>query len=108
VVVSPDGYVGVCQAYCGTKKYFVPLTNDFDPTEHPFWREWRMRSPLTMPQCIDCIALGNCGGGCPYSADMREGTIWALDDTFCTFSRKVITFLVRDLIAQMSQHARLG
>lgn len=101
IVISPDGQVGVCQAYCGTKKYFTLLTDDFDPETHPYWQEWRMRSPINMPQCIDCIALGNCGGGCPYSADVRYGSIWNLDDIFCVFSRKVITFLVKDLIKQM-------
>ncbi len=103
IVVSPDGQVGTCQAYCGTKKYFTPLTDVFEPESHPFWSEWRMRAPINMPQCIDCIALGNCGGGCPFSADMQAGSIWALDETFCVFSKKIITFLVKDLIKQISQ-----
>jgi len=102
LVVSPNGKVGVCQAYCGTKKYFTDLTDGFDPKNHSYWKEWRMRSPLNMPQCIDCIALGNCGGGCPYSAESRMGSIWSLDDVFCIFSRKTINFLVRDLIEQMT------
>jgi Arylsulfatase regulator (Fe-S oxidoreductase) len=98
MVVTPDGQVGVCQAYCGTRRYFVPLTADFDPAVHPIWQEWRRRSPIGMGQCIDCIALGNCGGGCPYTAERLGGNIWALDEGFCVFSRKIIEFLVRDLV----------
>jgi len=101
IVISPDGQVGVCQAYCGSKKYFVPLTEDFDPQTHQYWIEWKSRSPLNMPQCLDCIALANCGGGCAYSADSKSGSIWAIDETFCVFSRKAITFLVKDLMRQM-------
>ena len=102
MVISPDGQVGVCQAYCGTKKYFVPLTDDFDPATHPFWQEWRKRSPISMPQCVDCVALGNCGGGCPFAAETKTGSIWNVDDSFCFFSQKVINFLVKDLMDKLS------
>jgi uncharacterized protein len=101
IVISPDGMVGPCQAYCGTKKYFTELTSDFNPYSHPYWTEWRSRSTLNMTQCIDCIALSNCGGGCAYSADVTDGNIWALDETHCIFSRKAIDFLIRDLIKQI-------
>lgn len=84
-------------------KYFTSFTKGFDPEDHPYWKEWKMRSPLNMPQCFDCIALGNCGGGCPYSADVNSGNIWSIDKRFCVFSQKVIIFLVKDLIKQMMQ-----
>ena len=102
IVVSPDGMVGVCQGYCGSKKYFVHPDETFDPLEHPIWEEWRYRSPLYMPQCRNCIALGICGGGCPYSADMRHGSIWELDEVFCVHAKATTEFLVRDLIEKMA------
>lgn len=98
MVISPDGRVGVCQAYFGTDKNFVPLDEHFDPNTHPLWKEWRSRSPLNMPQCKDCIALGLCGGGCPYNADMQEGSIWGLDEVFCVHAKDTTTFLIRDLL----------
>ncbi len=101
IVISPDGQIGVCQAYYGTKKYFTKFTDNFNPETHPYWAEWRMRSPLNISQCMDCIALANCGGGCPYTADIRNGSIWTLDETFCVFSQKVIIFLIKDLIRQI-------
>jgi uncharacterized protein len=102
IVVSPDGMVGVCQGYCGTKKYFVYPDTTFDPLEHPIWEQWRYRSPLYMPQCRDCIALSVCGGGCPYSADMRHRSIWELDDIFCVHAKATVEFLIRDLIERTS------
>jgi uncharacterized protein len=102
LVIAPDGQIGVCQAYCGTKKYFTAFSSAFDPYNHPYWEEWRTRSPIGMEQCTDCIALGNCGGGCAYAAENNHGTIMGLDDTFCVFSRRVIRFLVTDLVNNMT------
>jgi len=98
IVVSPDGKIGVCQGFCGSKEYFVSESFEtFNPENHPFWKEWRKRSPLSMDECTKCIALGNCGGGCPYSAYKREGTIWALDKRFCVHAKTAVEFLIRDL-----------
>ena len=102
IVVSPDGLIGVCQGYCATKKYFVHPDEKFDPLKHHFWEEWRYRSPLFMPQCRDCIALSVCGGGCPYSADTRKGSIWELDEVFCVHVRTTTEFFIQDLIKKTS------
>jgi len=103
LVISPDGLVGVCQGYCGTKKNFVSLESDLNPLEHPLWNEWRRRSPLAMPQCRGCIALSVCGGGCPYSAEMRLGSIWLLDDVFCVHAQTTVKFLLEELIEQCAK-----
>lgn len=98
LVVKPNGKIGVCQAFCGSEEYFVKDSFDtFEPENHPYWKEWRSRSPLAMDICKSCIALGNCGGGCPYSAYKRKGTIWALDERFCAHAKTTTEFLIRDL-----------
>ena len=98
MVVSPDGKIGVCQAFCGGKEFFVtePLET-FEPESHPFWKQWRKRSPLNNEACKTCIALGNCGGGCPYNAYRASGTIDALDERFCAHAKATTHFLIRDL-----------
>lgn len=98
IVVSPDGKIGVCQAFCGGKEFFVaePLET-FEPESHPFWKQWRKRSPLANETCKSCIALGNCGGGCPYNAYRAKGTIDALDERFCVHAKATTHFLIRDL-----------
>ena len=101
IAVSPDGLVGVCHGAVGLKHYFVPLTAKIDPLTHPYWTEWRTRSPFNMPECIDCVALGICGGGCPYEALLKEGTIWNLDRRFCVHAKATLEFLIQDLWEQM-------
>lgn len=98
VVVSPDGKIGVCQAFCGEKEFFVtePLET-FEPESHHFWKQWRKRSPLANETCKSCIALGNCGGGCPYNAYRAKGTIDALDERFCAHAKATTHFLIHDL-----------
>ncbi len=98
IVVSPDGKIGVCQAFCGGKQFFVtePLET-FEPESHPFWKQWRRRSPLNNETCKSCIALGNCGGGCPYNAYRTKGTIDALDERFCAHAKVTTHFLICDL-----------
>lgn len=98
IVVSPDGKIGVCQAFCGEKEFFVTESFEtFEPESHPFWKRWRRRSPLANETCKDCVALGNCGGGCPYNAYRAKGTIEAIDERFCAHAKATTHFLIRDL-----------
>ena len=98
MVVSPDGKIGVCQAFCGGKEFFVAEPFEtFEPESHPFWKQWRRRSPLNTEACKTCVALGNCGGGCPYNAYRASGTIDALDERFCAHAKATTHFLIRDL-----------
>ncbi len=100
LVISPDRMVGVCQAYCGSKKYFVPLDEIGNPINHPIWQEWKFRSPLHQKQCYSCIAIGICGGGCLYNAELTTGTIWGLDETFCIHSQGTVNYLIKKLYKQ--------
>lgn len=98
IVVSPDSKIGVCQAFCGGKDFFVTESFEtFEPESHPFWKQWRKRSPFASETCKSCIALGNCGGGCPYNAYRIKGTINALDERFCAHAKATAHFLIRDL-----------
>jgi len=101
IVIAPDGSTGVCQGYLGTRKYFLPPEEVVDPLSHEQWSEWRLRSPLNMSQCSNCIALGICGGGCPFNAHMRNGSIWSLDEVFCVHAKASTKFLIDDLVCKM-------
>jgi len=102
VAISPDGSLGVCHEGVGCKNFFFgSVSNDFVFTDNPLIQEWGRRSPLTMPQCFDCPSLGLCGGGCAYSAYLRHGTIWAIDDKFCKHSLAVLKWLIWDVYDRM-------
>lgn len=102
-VVSPEGWIGVCHAYTGTKKYFLPPDTQATPQEHPYWQEWSRRSPVNIEECHRCIAFGSCGGGCPHSAEMVNGSIWRPDDIYCGFSRAIVESFVRDVAVRVAQ-----
>lgn len=97
IVAAPDGQVGVCTAFLGTRRCFTDLAPTLDPYQHPIWCEWRRRSPLSMPQCTDCVALGICGGGCLHNAFLKGGSIWEVDSGFCIHAKATLDFLLRDL-----------
>lgn len=101
IVMTPDGWVGTCQGNLSSKEDFVPLSSDFNPATHPTWERWRYRSPVMIKECRSCVALGLCGGGCPYSARQRTGTIYGLDEVFCAHAKATTEFLVRDLYRSM-------
>lgn len=106
IVVSPDGKIGVCQAFCGGKEFFVTEPFEtFEPENHYFWKQWRKRSPFSNESCKACIALGNCGGGCPYNAYRLKGDINALDERFCVHAKTTTLFLIRDLWEKQKQGA---
>lgn len=99
IVIAPDGHVGICQAFLGSREYFVSQVEDknFDPATNPAFLEWKDRAPVNMDECLDCEGLGICGGGCPYNAFATEGSIWNLDKRFCKHTLKALDFLVWDL-----------
>jgi len=102
LAISPDGSLGVCHEGVGCKNFFFgAVSNDFRFADNPLIQEWGRRSPLSMPQCFSCPSLGLCGGGCAYSAYLRHGTIWAIDDKFCKHSLKVLKWIVWDVHDQM-------
>lgn len=99
-VALPDGKIGPCQAFIGSKKHFVKNKNTFSPYEDKTFIEWSSRSPLSMPQCYNCIALGLCGGGCPCRAEIRNGDIWAVDEIFCQHSKRTVEWIIDDFAKQ--------
>lgn len=108
IVIAPDGHVGICHGYLGSRKHFVTTVDDtaFDPQNDPVFMEWSRRSPLNMDTCRVCPALGICGGGCPLNADFEEGSIWGLDRRFCVHCKTTLEWLIWDLYKQMTNKTR--
>lgn len=97
LVVDPKGRFGPCHAYIHSDKNFVSPEDSPDIFSHPLWQEWRSRSPLNMRECQKCVALGICGGGCPYNAEVRKGSIWDLDESFCGFAQSLIALFIKEV-----------
>lgn len=99
IVVAPDGHVGICHGYIGSRKHFVGtvFNNELVVEETLTYKEWKKRSPIFMEQCQSCVALGICGGGCPCDAEISKGSIWELDERFCIHAKMTINWIIKDL-----------
>lgn len=96
ISVSTDGQIGICQGYMGSRKTFnnSVYNDEYNPKKDKVFLEWSKRSPLKIKECRQCIALANCGGGCPRNAETLTGSIWNIDKAFCHFSKKAIKWIL--------------
>ena len=102
IVIAPDGQIGICHEGLGEKKFFIgDIHKDFDFYASLQIQEWASRSPANMLECRDCAALGTCGGGCPYGAMLRYGSMWDVDKRFCVHSKETLEWLIWDLYDKM-------
>ena len=101
IVIAPDGRVGICHGCLHNKQYFVAniSDDDFIAVKDKNFIEWSQLTPLNHEECMDCPALGICGGGCPVNAMyLKPGnTIHSLDERFCVHSKKTLEFFIKDL-----------
>lgn len=102
IVISPDGSFGVCQDFVKPRTYFSGTVHDlnYDPVTSGQFDEWRNRSPVNMPACVDCVAVGICGGGCPASAELMTGSRWNVDKRICPHSKLTLEWLVWEAYLQ--------
>ncbi|MCK4453870.1 SPASM domain-containing protein [Candidatus Parcubacteria bacterium] len=105
LVISPDGKIGICPDFIKSRRFFNNSVFDksFDPYQNKDFQEWLRRSPLNMPQCLDCEAIAICGGGCPASAEAHYGSMWDVDQRICPHSKKALEWLIWDTYQRVKQ-----
>lgn len=99
IVVAPDGRIGPCHAFIGTRDYFVGNVHDttFDPRNNEIFQQWNDRNPFRMSECQDCPFITLCGGGCAYQAFVLHGNINQKDDRICEHIQELVDWLLNDL-----------
>ena len=101
IVIAPNGQVGICHGCLHNKQYFVAHIDDDDfvAVKDKNFIEWSQLTPINHEECMECPALGICGGGCPINAmHLKPGnTIHSIDERFCVHSKKTLEFFIRDL-----------
>lgn len=109
IVIAPDGQVGICHGYLHSREYFPTTIYDdaFNPINDQVFLEWNKRTPINMPRCMSCEALGICGGGCPQNAENNGAnhSIWDLDERFCVHAKKTLEWLIWDLYSKTMESA---
>ena len=107
IVIAPNGQVGICHGCLHDKQYFVAYIDDDDfvAVKDENFFEWSQLTPLNHEECMDCPALGICGGGCPVNAmHLKHGnTIHSIDERFCVHSKKTLEFFIKDLYRIIAQ-----
>jgi uncharacterized protein len=105
IALCADGFVGPCHNAADAHRFCWGTIDDpfIDETilQGELMRDWCRRAPLAMGQCIDCVGLGICGGGCADEAYMKSGDIFALDEGFCTHTRELIDWMFEDLAVHL-------
>ncbi len=100
IVIKPNGDVGICHGCMDNDKSIMAnIDSDEEICNNPIIIEWSKISPINKKSCLDCIALGICGGGCPVNAANTSETkdINEIDKGFCIFTKNVLQFLIDDL-----------
>jgi len=108
IVVAPNGDVGPCQAFLPSRKYFNQNINKgpINLEDCTSFGEFKKRYPISMKECLDCEAIGICGGGCPYQAYVSKGSIWELDERMCKHNKKFLNWLLWDLYDSKNGNAK--
>ncbi len=105
IVIAPDGKIGPCQAFVPTSLYFNHHVDEgiLDFSSDPVYQEWSTRMPVYIDECYKCPAIAVCGGGCPYQAHIKTGSIWNLDERMCIHNRAFIEWAIWDAAKKTPQ-----
>lgn len=117
-MITPEGRIGPCQAFLGIDRYFpfsvdelhqrLPEISSETLYAHPLFNEWKHRFPLNMKACSECVAIAVCGGGCPYAAEVNEGSIWNVDDRICPQAQKALSWMIWETYDRMKSERDLS
>lgn len=99
LAIFPNGRVGVYHGSLGCNRYLVgkieTLTSE-KITENLLFKEWATKSPLKIPKCWGCPALGICGGERPAEIKEQSESISRRDRFHCIQSKIILEWLVWD------------
>lgn len=95
--VLPSGDICCCDNFGWHGEFLLGNIKDTN-IDHVLASEvmktWAGLSQFARPSCYQCLALGVCGGGCPYDAFSTGGSLRGLDEQTCVVSRKFLRNLL--------------
>lgn len=93
--IGPDGTIGSCKTAVATGW----LSTDMDDKERvrQVMQALRKRSQLYMQECQHCPALGICGNGCAYEAEVQHGDMNGIDEEGCHYTQLFLERFHQDL-----------
>jgi uncharacterized protein len=94
IFFSPTGTVGPCQAFYPSGKYQIPITENLNVCHEPLFYEWLELGTLKNKECMNCPAIGICGGACGYDVYIKTGKIGIKENYFCAFQNEILKLLL--------------
>lgn len=105
IVITPDGQVGICHGCTEKREHFIGdiFDENFIVKDNSEVIQWSKCIPVFKNECMECPALGICGGGCPINAKKIHNTenINAIDSNFCIHAKNSLEFLIKELLKIM-------
>lgn len=105
IALTPDGMIGPCQAYLGTKKYFIPLESYSNKRElrlNDAFKKWNDVSMYRCKQCRSCFLLPVCPGDCPYDWENRCGSLYDVPETYCLSRKTMFDYMIKRKVSGKS------
>jgi uncharacterized protein len=86
LVILPGGEMGICEGAIGLGDFF------FNKVKYvrKMSKAWFLASPLFDKKCHKCLALGLCGGGCPFDGYLLAKKIGHRDERKCYFIKSIV------------------
>lgn len=103
IAITPEGLIGPCQAYAGTKKYFIKRPkNKKELYKSKVFAKWRNVNCFTSKRCPNCPIMPVCYGDCPFDRENRSGSLLIPSPLHC-YSRKVMfEYLIERIVSGQS------
>ncbi len=104
ICVLANGDIYPCDISCGTKELKIGNIHDIQPIENSITDEYFKLGVTTKSYCNSCWAKFLCGGGCYFSAFLKNNQIDSPDEALC----KLIKGLIELGIVFLSQINRIN
>lgn len=108
--VMPDGSAGPCINMAEEYRclWGNVLTSSIDQSiaENGFRDLFLKRSPFFRNECINCLALALCGGGCIHEGLVKHGDCLGMDSAHCTVMKSLLPWAIERLFEEIPHKLR--
>jgi uncharacterized protein len=101
MAISPDNFIGPCQAFVNSKKYFVNakyFTNKDEILNNKNFKYWGSINKSTSETCFECSIMPICMDDCPMDRKNFNSSFFIPTQLQCKFRKKMIEFLIERII----------
>ncbi|MBU0699804.1 radical SAM protein [bacterium] len=99
--ILPDGTITLCENMGLRNKAVLGNINNHPSPEdiinHSETMDWNNRYPYNINGCLACSAISICGGGCPYDAFLKTGSIHNPEQRSCYLSKHLLEWAIWDI-----------